>query len=85
MERSPGASPLRIVKFEPVTKTEPATRPYGTSTKDPRMSEMARQIIRQHWHRRHDPDPLVRERALTLVKAHVILLRKWRGESRLAS
>lgn len=41
------------------------------------MSEMARQIIRQQWPKRHHPDPRVRAQAISLVKTHVILLRQW--------
>ena len=41
------------------------------------MAEKAKQIIRQHWAKRHDPDPLIRQRALSLVKTHVVMLRTW--------
>jgi len=42
------------------------------------MAEMAKQIIRQQWPRRHDPDPWVREQAISLIKTHVVMLRYWR-------
>lgn len=41
------------------------------------MNEMARQIIRQQWNRRNDPNPDIRRQARSLIKAHIFLLRGW--------
>ncbi len=41
------------------------------------MAEKAKIIIRQHWTKRHDPDPITRQHARNLVKTHIIMLRKW--------
>lgn len=43
------------------------------------MTELARQIIRQHWPLRNHPETLQRARARSLIRAHVMLLRKWEG------
>lgn len=43
------------------------------------MAELARQIIRQQWPKRHDPDPGIRSQALSLIKTHIIMLRRWRS------
>lgn len=42
------------------------------------MAELARQIIRQQWPLRNHPDTLRRAQARSLIRAHVMLLRKWR-------
>jgi len=44
----------------------------------PLMAELAEQIIRQQWHRRHDRNPATRLLASNLIKTHVVMLRKWR-------
>lgn len=41
------------------------------------MAELAKQIIRQQWSKRHDDDPLTRAQAVSLIKTHVVMLRKW--------
>ncbi|HRQ91097.1 MAG TPA: hypothetical protein PLA50_20065 [Bacteroidia bacterium] len=41
------------------------------------MSELAKQIIRQQWPLRHHADPRQRGQARSLIRTHVILLRKW--------
>lgn len=41
------------------------------------MSEVARQIIREQWTKRHDPSPLVRRQAKSLIRTHIHLLRGW--------
>lgn len=42
------------------------------------MAELAEQIIRQQWPLRHHPDKLVRNQAISLIKTHVVMIRKWR-------
>ncbi|MEX2579605.1 MAG: hypothetical protein WD342_11160 [Verrucomicrobiales bacterium] len=42
------------------------------------MAELAKQIIRQQWPKRHDPNPLARAQAISLIKTHVVMLRQWR-------
>lgn len=44
------------------------------------MSIVAKSIIQQQWGQRHNPDPGTRKRARSLIKTHLILLRKWSGE-----
>jgi len=44
---------------------------------EPATAELAKQIIRQQWPKRHHPDPATREQALTLIKTHVLMLRRW--------
>ncbi|MDF1739496.1 MAG: hypothetical protein P1U86_10090 [Verrucomicrobiales bacterium] len=41
------------------------------------MAELAKQIIRQQWSKRHHPDDNMRSQAVTLIKAHIVMLRKW--------
>ena len=41
------------------------------------MAELARQIIRQQWPLRNHSDTLRRAQARSLIRAHVVLLRKW--------
>jgi len=41
------------------------------------MAELAKEIIRQQWKNRHHPDANMRSQALTLIKTHVVMLRKW--------
>jgi hypothetical protein len=43
------------------------------------MAELARKIIRQQWPLRNHPDTLRRAQARSLIRAHVMLLRKWGG------
>ena len=43
------------------------------------MAELAKQIIRQQWGKRHHPDANVRSQAVTLIKAHIVMLRKWQN------
>lgn len=43
------------------------------------MTELARQIIRQQWPLRNHPDKMRRAQARLLIRAHVLLLRKWNG------
>jgi len=43
------------------------------------MTELARQIIRQQWPLRNHPDKMRRAQARSLIRAHVLLLRKWNG------
>jgi len=65
-----------------VLVTASVTETTTTDTLEPAqprtMAEMAKQIIRQQWPRRHDPDPWVREQAISLIKTHVVMLRYWR-------
>jgi hypothetical protein len=42
------------------------------------MAELAKQIIRQQWPRRHDRNPATRLLATNLIKTHVVMLRQWR-------
>ena len=42
------------------------------------MAELAEQIIRQQWRRRHDRNPATRLLATNLIKTHVVMLRQWR-------
>jgi len=42
------------------------------------MAELAKQIIRQQWIRRHDRNPATRLLATNLIKTHVVMLRQWR-------
>jgi hypothetical protein len=41
------------------------------------MAELARQIIKQQWSKRHDPDPGIRAQAVSLIKTHVVMIRSW--------
>lgn len=41
------------------------------------MTELARQIIRQQWPLRNHPDTMRRAQARSLIRTHVLLLRKW--------
>lgn len=41
------------------------------------MAELARKIIRQQWPLRNHADPLRRAQARSLIRTHVLLLRKW--------
>lgn len=41
------------------------------------MAELARQIIRQQWAKRHDADPLKRVQAVNLIKTHIEMIRRW--------
>jgi len=42
------------------------------------MSNLAKQIIRQQWRKRHNANPDIRRQASSLILAHVLLLRQWR-------
>lgn len=41
------------------------------------MAELAKQIIRQQWAKRHDPDPGIRQQAVSLIKTHIVMIRRW--------
>lgn len=41
------------------------------------MVELARQIIRQQWAKRHDSDPRIRAQAISLIKTHIVMIRSW--------
>ncbi|MCH1408545.1 MAG: hypothetical protein L7V87_05900 [Verrucomicrobiales bacterium] len=41
------------------------------------MAELARQIIKQQWSKRHDPDPGIQAQAVDLIKPHVVMIRSW--------
>jgi hypothetical protein len=41
------------------------------------MAELARKLIRQQWPLRNHPDTMRRAQARSLIRAHVLLLRKW--------
>ena len=60
-----------------VTSSRAATKPFEHSTPARKMAEMAKEIIRQYWTKRHDPNPRIREQAVNLVKTHIVMLRKW--------
>jgi hypothetical protein len=53
--------------------------PLPVSPSSSAMAELARQIIRQQWPLRNHPDTLRRAQARSLIRAHVMLLRKWSG------
>ena len=42
------------------------------------MAHLAKQIIRQQWQKRHDSNPEIRSQAISLIRAHVVLLRQWK-------
>ena len=44
----------------------------------PDMAELAKEIIRQPWPLRHHRDPRLRAQARSLIRTHVVMLRKWR-------
>ncbi|MAS92786.1 MAG: hypothetical protein CMO55_06270 [Verrucomicrobiales bacterium] len=44
------------------------------------MAELAKQIIRQQWSKRHDENPTTRTQAISLIKTHIVMLRQWRHE-----
>lgn len=48
------------------------------------MAELAAEIIRQQWPLRHHRDPRLRSQAKTLIRTHVVMLRKWRETTALA-
>lgn len=48
------------------------------------MAKLAEEIIRQQWPLRHHRDPLLRSQARTLIRTHVVMLRKWRSAAVLA-
>jgi len=43
------------------------------------MSELAREIIRQQWPKRHDRDETIRRQATSLIYTHIEMIRKWRA------
>ncbi|MCG8600449.1 MAG: hypothetical protein MI807_09940 [Verrucomicrobiales bacterium] len=46
------------------------------------MAELAKQIIRQQWSKRHDPDPGIRAQAVSLIKTHIVMIRSWEKNAR---
>ena len=48
------------------------------------MAELAKEIIRQQWPLRHHRDPRLRSQARSLIRTHVVMLRKWRDTAALA-
>lgn len=62
------------------TQTRRGETPASLPHPDPSilMAELAKQIIRQQWLRRHDRNPATRLLASNLIKTHVVMLRQWR-------
>jgi hypothetical protein len=48
------------------------------------MAELARALIRQQWPLRHHADPIRRAQARTLIRTHILLLRKWQAPAAMA-
>lgn len=46
------------------------------------MAELAKQIIKQQWEKRHDPDPGIRNQAVSLIKTHVVMIRSWERKAK---
>jgi hypothetical protein len=61
----------------PPTGMRDAFTPITAHRSTTAMTELARQIIRQQWPLRNHPETLQRARARSLIRAHVLLLRKW--------
>lgn len=48
------------------------------------MAELAKALIRQQWPLRHHADPMRRAQAVSLIRTHVHLLRKWESATPMA-
>jgi hypothetical protein len=73
---------LQSVRHAPQSPKQALTRP--NSNRPPAMAKLAEEIIRQQWPLRHHRDPLLRSQARSLIRTHVVMLRKWRSAAVLA-